>query len=422
MRTLRLSLTYDQDEVRLDTADILDVPPPRGDPRPRAGTDAYWLEARAGRRVFRRRLPDPAIGTEVFSPEGAVARAERPPRRVIVVDLPWWGPKTSLAFHSGVAGGGPVMEAMVAAAGWRAVARFDGAALEDAAAVHAITLEAAAAPGPVTTLDFGQGQPATALTLVFLAEGFRTAELGAYRAIVTAFLDRMETTAPFDAMLPALAALRVDCVSNESGIDDPANHTNVDTLFNGHFGAGSLRRLIEVDQGKALAAAKAAAHDRKGFVGLVVVNTTEYGGSGGKVAVFSRDTRSADIALHELGHTLFGLADEYSASGGSTGTPSEPNVTAKPASGSAWGPHDRARLKWRDLVPGPSLLPSNVNTDCSQPLNAPGQAGVGAFEGGKYKHCGIWRPTADCKMRTLTADFCPVCQREIANKLRAFLP
>jgi hypothetical protein len=41
------------------------------------------------------------------------------------------------------------------------------------------------------------------------------------------------------------------------------------------------------------------------------VNDTTYGGSGGAFAVLSRHPLSIEIALHEIGHTLGLLADEY---------------------------------------------------------------------------------------------------------------
>jgi hypothetical protein len=294
-----------------------------------------------------------------------------------------------------------------------------GAALGAQAEALRFTLAAAIEPPPVV-LPFGSGA-ADALTFVFLAEGFTAADLPDFRATVDAFLARLAATAPYDQFLPALAALRVDTVSPERGIDDPDAGLSVDTPYGGRFGRGAMRRLIEVDQGKAVKAAKTAAGSRRAFVGVAVVNTTEYGGSGGKCAVFSRNALAADIALHELGHTLFGLADEYSGGGGVIGNPSEPNVTKKPASGGAWGANDQARLKWRALLTPGLALPTVSNPDCSQPFNPPPQAGVGAFEGGKYLNCGVWRPAADCKMRTLTADFCPVCRQVIADKLATYL-
>ena len=44
---------------------------------------------------------------------------------------------------------------------------------------------------------------------------------------------------------------------------------------------------------------------------IVVVNSTVYGGSGGSVGTYSLAGGATEIAIHEMGHTAFGLADEY---------------------------------------------------------------------------------------------------------------
>jgi hypothetical protein len=76
-------------------------------------------------------------------------------------------------------------------------------------------------------------------------------------------------------------------------------------------------------------------------VAMVVAKSEQYGGSGGAALAFSCHASSPETALHELGHSAFGLADEYSDSGqSSTGEPIEPNVC---------GLSDRPHLKWADL-------------------------------------------------------------------------
>ena len=70
-----------------------------------------------------------------------------------------------------------------------------------------------------------------------------------------------------------------------------------------------IRRLLTCDSARATAVAHAqvpAAHAT-----MVIVNSTLYGGSGGPVATFSTAPGAAEIALHEMGHTAFGFADEY---------------------------------------------------------------------------------------------------------------
>jgi len=45
---------------------------------------------------------------------------------------------------------------------------------------------------------------------------------------------------------------------------------------------------------------------------------------------------------------------------------------------------------------------------------------VGTFEGAKYSHCGAFRPSWNCMMRTTSAPFCAVCVDRIAQVMARF--
>ena len=69
---------------------------------------------------------------------------------------------------------------------------------------------------------------------------------------------------------------------------------------------------------------------------IVIVNSSTYGGSGGQIGVTSTSSNWERIAIHELRHSAFGMADEYEYYAGCGvdtdrdkyvgGEPSEPNV------------------------------------------------------------------------------------------------
>ena len=402
-QAIRVSVSYDQTSVDIVDAEI--VKNVRlVEPTPYSFQGMRVVVTGDGHH-YQRPLPDPTIGREIFSQDGSIARQNPSAKRSIQIDLPWYGDASECIFQI-VKGDANIPPFAERDADAPELARYRLAdlipATQDAPAD-------ALPPWPTQDLRFGSSNPRP-LKLVFLAEGFTEAEIGIYSEVVNQFLEKLEATVPFKELLSSLAAIRVDSTSRASGLDD--SNQKVDTCFDGHFGNGNLRRLIEVDQRKAGAAARVAARTQEGeFVGLVVVNTTEYGGSGGQVAVFSRNSTSADIALHELGHTLFNLADEYSDRGGDSLPPSEPNVTAKPDPSSAnWGTKDYENIKWRRfLLPG-QQLPGGINA----------ANGVGLFEGAKYQQHGIYRPAQHCKMRTLNAEFCPVCQDVIEKKLLQF--
>jgi len=168
----------------------------------------------------------------------------------------------------------------------------------------------------------------------------------------------------------------------------------------------------------------------------VIVNSAKYGGTGGDVGVSSTATQNSrgvavdwrEILIHEMGHSIFGLADEYWYYQGcdineplqnhyTDSEPEEPNVTKSTT----------AQNKWSDLI-NTSTLPTWQNPDCTKcppepgtPGGPPGKTGVvGTYEGAYYHHCDAYRPQANCKMRTLGVPFCKVCQRVIREYLLAF--
>ena len=161
---------------------------------------------------------------------------------------------------------------------------------------------------------------------------------------------------------------------------------------------------------------------------IVIVNSPIYGGSGGAVAVYSLNPAAVEIALHEMGHTAYGLADEYSTYAGCgsgetgrdihpPGEPLQPNVTLNG--------NDRSSLKWGQFVLPATPLPTTKNADCTQcdPQASPVPSGiVGTFEGADYYHCSAFRPEYDCRMRTLSVPFCRVCQDVILRKLIFYSP
>jgi len=116
-------------------------------------------------------------------------------------------------------------------------------------------------------------------------------------------------------------------------------------------------------------------------VTIIMVNTTRYGGCGGSRAVYAAGASSAeDIAVHELGHSLAGLSDEY-AGNSSCGSRSGVNVSTDAVNGA-----------WPEWI-----------TDLGAPR-----------EGARYYDQCIFRPQANCDMRSLNRPFCAVCNQHWA--------
>jgi hypothetical protein len=278
------------------------------------------------------------------------------------------------------------------------------------------------------------GANAKRYNIVILGDGYRQAELAGFARDAQAFATTLQTTDPYRALWAGINVFRVDIASTDSGADDPkvcgdgsaGSGLAARTYFDATFcGDAQIRRLLTCNVD--LARATALAQVPQMHMTIVIVNSTQYGGSGGQVAVFSRAPGASEIALHEMGHTAFGFADEYGYYQGcgtgeaghdryGGGEPVEPNVTAN---------KDPLTVKWRRLLTQPQDgFPTTANADCGDCDNQanPKAAGyVGLYEGARYFHCSCYRGSFDCRMRALGSPFCGVCSATITAALQPFL-
>jgi hypothetical protein len=271
--------------------------------------------------------------------------------------------------------------------------------------------------------------------IVILGDGYRASELAQYATDVQTFIDTFRTTAPYNRLWCGINIHRVDVVSTDSGADDPGtcgdgstgSGATPKTYFDATFcGDGNIRRLLTCNSTVAKSTAQAQVPEV--HMTMVIVNTSQYGGSGGQVATFSTNASSAEIGLHEMGHTAFSFADEYEYYQGcgtgesghdhyGGGEPSEPNVTANT---------NVNTIKWKSVLTNAADgLPTTNNancSDCDTQANPKSASYVGAYEGARYFHCGCYRPSFNCRMRALNNAFCGVCQNVISDTLQPFLP
>jgi hypothetical protein len=274
-----------------------------------------------------------------------------------------------------------------------------------------------------TTQIFGAAPRNKAFNVVLLAEGFTAAEQSGFNTAAAEFFTALNATPPFASLTSFINVFRVNVTSTDSGADDPTagggTGATSRTYFDASFGAGNIRRALVCNSSTALQVAAAQVPELS--LVLVVVNSPIYGGTGGSVGTYSLAAGATEIAIHESGHTAFGLADEYAyyAGGAETGhdqhppvEPGEPNVTTN---------LNRGTLKWRGDVLAATALPTMSNPDCStvdlRPSTVP-VGTVGCFEGAHYYHCGAFRPEYNCKMRELSIPFCRICSRVITQRIK----
>lgn len=284
----------------------------------------------------------------------------------------------------------------------------------------------AASDGTVIGLTrvYDEGPASDRWNLVLVAEGYTSAQMPDFQTDVQDFITYLFTQPPFDepAVACAINIYRLDVTSNESGADDPmcgdgaGAGTTAATYFDATYCAdGAIQRLLAGDSDLVRDTVHAALPEYDAII--VLVNGTIRGGAGGSVAWLS--TSSGDwkqVAVHEMGHAVFGLADEYDYYSTDNeeghdnytgGEPGEPNVTAEP---------NPASVKWSGLVTAGPTSPTMSNADCGNPNNAPSPVAagiVGTFEGAQYFHCDIYRPEYACMMRSTGSNFCAVCRQTI---------
>lgn len=259
------------------------------------------------------------------------------------------------------------------------------------------------------------GPAATRRNLVLVGDGYTRKQLTVFARRVAELIEVIKTEEWFERAGHALNVWRVDVASDEPGtwIRYACPYTPRRTAFLAGFCSNKILRAMTGDSPSARALAAEIVGEEADCVG-VIVNSTHHGGAGFERG-FWTTTRQGwwNTALHELGHGMFGLGDEYDGAGsGKTWNPSwnepkYPNVTAN---------LNEETLKWRDLltdhVPVPTLLKKNDRG--RNPLTADG---VGVFEGAGRMDYGLYRPAYDCRMRSKQVAFCEVCEEHIVRFL-----
>ena len=252
----------------------------------------------------------------------------------------------------------------------------------------------------VTRLRYN-GEPAGKVDLVFVAEGYTADEQAKFVADARRFEEALFATPPFDTRRADFNIWAVGTVSEESGTDLSGKGVFKHTALNsGYYTFGIDRYLTTPD----MKAVRDAVWNVPCDAIFILVNTDAYGG-GGMYNFYAMGTadhpRTPVVFVHELGHSLAGLADEYFSSEVAYQDfynleyePWEPNITTLVDFGS----------KWKDLLPAGTPIPT--------PLDEEHREKPGVFEGGGYVAKGIYRPMDHCMMRDY-APFCPACVRAI---------
>ncbi|MEU9607313.1 M64 family metallopeptidase [Streptomyces sp. NPDC048057] len=332
------------------------------------------------RRAVRRSTAATAVAAVVtavvaVAPGGAAVAASPPDRPMVEVEVP--GPERGSAAGSG-----------------HVVVPQNGRDRPQARLSAAENAE----DGRVTKL-VDNGATDDRLDIVVVGDGYTAAELPQFHTDAKEIWAQTSAVEPYTTYEGMFNIWAVDAVSNESGVSgDPDRATVRDTAVGSYFWCGEIERLLCVDQVKLdRYVAKAPEAD----LVIVLANSTKYGGAGynepsptlgyeGIATASAGNAKSGQVAIHETGHSLGKLADEYFYPGYPgyeqyTGPePGDSNISTLSAADIA-----AQRVKWHRWLGETS----------------PDGGAVGAYEGGGYFVKGLNRPTDNSMMRSVDKPF-----------------
>jgi hypothetical protein len=292
------------------------------------------------------------------------------------------------------------------------------------------------------------GEPSRKVDIVILGDGYARDDMDKFRADARHFADVMFSTPPFSARKTDFNVWTVEVPSAESGIDIPDKDVwKAGALGTRYNTFGSARYVLTTENKTLRDIAALVPYD---FV-CILVNDSRYGGGGifqlyattyTNERVRGQEWQMDYVFVHEFGHSFAGLGDEYYTSSTAYNDfypagvePWEPNVTAL---------LDPKNVKWNNLVTPGLPIPTTwakASYDSieairgkldrlapdyyekREPLYRAGmeilhdpsfKGKVGAFEGAGYATKGLYRPSLDCRMFSLsTVGFDPVCSAAI---------
>ncbi|MBN2508610.1 MAG: hypothetical protein JXQ71_18195 [Verrucomicrobia bacterium] len=269
----------------------------------------------------------------------------------------------------------------------------------------------ARAEGGLETL-MTNGPCGNRLDVVFFSEGYTSAECGQFSADAPSALEALLAKQPYTAYRSHFNAFAVFAASAQSGSDHPKLGIARDTYFNSTYdpagdyvitipetadGAGKLDALLQQ---------WLPAFQTNRDLVVVLVNDAARGGSGGPRIITSKGATWEEVLVHESGHTLGRLGDEYEEPTPGFEHPGLefPNVTTNTT---------LARIPWKVWIDPATPLPTPE--DDLQYWDV-----IGLFEGANYSSTGWYRPKYDCLMRTTFSwsRFCEVCQEALVLAIR----
>ena len=242
------------------------------------------------------------------------------------------------------------------------------------------------AQAPTVTTVLNNGSTQSRYDMVILGDGYQAAQQALFNQDVTTFLTALFQKQPYSTFGSYYNVHTVFRASVDSGADRPDETPPIykNTVYNATYNYGGTDRCLYIQNTTQALADAALAPANEGRI-LVMVNDNRYGGCASTFAVSYNGGSMSEVQIHELGHSLGQLADEYDYPNQTYtgGEPSSANITTSPT-GAKWS-------IWH------------------------GTDGISSFQGAGYYVYGLYRPKSNCLMRSLGVALCRVCQENITK-------
>lgn len=251
------------------------------------------------------------------------------------------------------------------------------------------------------------GDPSEKVDLLFIAEGYTEDQMDKFISDAQRFTQYLFDIEPYKSRKQDFNIWAVESISKDSGPDIPQNDQWSNSVAGATFYTFDVDRYMTAPDHTQISKIASNAHYD---IIYVIVNTDKYGGGGiyNFYGLSMSDGRSvAEVFVHELAHTITGLADEYYTS--EVAYEDYYNLRLEP-----WEPNITTLVnfdkKWKNMLSNKTPVPTPDVIEYENTL--------GVFEGGGYMAKGIYRPVHNCRMKANNAPaFCPVCQKAINDMI-----
>lgn len=267
-------------------------------------------------------------------------------------------------------------------------------------------IEAPTVSGTEILLD--NGDPDHRLDLVVLSDGYRAEDMAQYREDADRVVAELVKVEPFATYADRINVVRLDLESVEAGASYDCStcgfrDTALGSIFAielaNRFAGGSYdtRAIFQADQWRLAAALSGVPWD----AAVVLVNSQKFGAMAVHFATVTRGVGDmGETAVHELGHSVGLLGDEYTGDAcirsAALGLPE--NVTDTPEA-----------PPWSDRVEDGTPLPTPPDDGY----------GIGAYA--EAWNCeDLFRPAQSCRMN-VGGPFCDVCSELVVRRLLRFV-